>query len=1153
MSRSRETSDRDDGISGVCARRVEERGQRTRINEFADRFLRGFSSAIAAGSSLGGAHANERRAAAAAVNDVRAKVCSGDAAALSPGEAILKARREVGRISNEAYLQTGIMLLWAGDDPAEEDADHTLFPSSLGLDRDGDGALSDEALVELHTLQALEAEAGRTEEQLVQLLYGELLHRLVYFCCTPVLASWVYARTMQIMDAINSEPSSANELIEALKSAANHHKKGSSVATSDASTRDATRQERDKDQHRTYEKVRVALKSAIKALQSKSEVSSPSGNTEVRAVFMALADLTGEHAEKALDELLLDPIDTGSEWQTIISSHVNSFPGLERFQAFCNDNPGAAARQVLLGAYDDGRSMAANPTHFGDARDDPYALLRPDESHAVTDERNRYRMLSDVQARRSACSLARLLQTGSCHKPPPHITIQVDNRALPASPVYQVTNMPLQTFRRDNQSRIDELSQMALPVQAQASTMGLLRALRLKDGEGSAAVYTYSSLSSHLASRTNSHDAFVSFFSDNRNGLTPALWTPACLAARGDLPTPRVGHARVDVIGMHMATASFAAELDASLRRVIREESTEERWKANKWHWWRALLKLWALPALRTSYDTAHGGVDAQQQLSNEVDANGACTAVSMLRRAQVITTEASDVDKDPDHQRLVTYVPAFNMTLDIKPVPLGVLTMAAYRSTIAEPSASSPLPPVMSTINPKWCMEYDEEPAESASPITLHVLKSAEGMRDVGVARVPAFASMDGLGATVRATHVAMHQLSRARRNAKYFGEALQQMYGDAYDREDAKGAKGTKRSRVAPLVDDKERTRRAAIWEDALRELSVSGDRLLVFLKTMSGTLHEDVNQIIRLEDRTMEATQRQRRDQRRDERRRVDDFTQRTLGTMLQSVFGASRLRVDVDLHGDGEGGGVTGASSAGSKLAEELVVVSDDSAKRLQELMSGTNGLGALEAYQGLQQVLERARSRPMTLAEVVASMRGVLDDYRRDAMRQFDESNSERATGSLEQLAEPRNALIVRLRPEAFAAIRTAYELLTREMRHRGMAAHRIPTAYDCIEGDDMGLTNQFAVLCAYQLAHGRIFSSQQSVYVGQTPARMNQHMLRLSVQKMSLRAEEFARSGRTDGGFVSGGGNFLSPPAITSLNWRPVVGNGLSLAYPRLR
>ena len=274
---------------------------------------------------------------------------------------------------------------------------------------------------------------------------------------------------------------------------------------------------------------------------------------------------------------------------------------------------------------------------------------------------------------------------------------------------------------------------------------------------------------------------------------------------------------------------------------------------------------------------------------------------------------------------------------------------------------------------------------------------------------------------------------------------------------------------------------------------------------MSTPTQTLHEDVNQIIRLEDRTMEANQRMLREQRRDERRRISEFGQGILRAILQDVFRESRLRVDLDVTKTG----------AGVDVAQGLVVVSEEATKRVNDIASGATGLGFLEANVQLAHVLEQARARPTTLAGLLASVREVLDEHRRSVMSSLDESASASSRSSMEQLAEPRNSLLIRLRPETFAAIRTAYQTLCSELRAQGVPPMRIPTAYECIEGSNMELTNQFAVFAAYQLAHGRIFSSSQSVYVGATPAKMNQHMMRISLAKSVLRVKEHLRYGGT--------------------------------------
>ena len=66
-----------------------------------------------------------------------------------------------------------------------------------------------------------------------------------------------------------------------------------------------------------------------------------------------------------------------------------------------------------------------------------------------------------------------------------------------------------------------------------------------------------------------------------------------------------------------------------------------------------------------------------------------------------------------------------------------------------------------------------------------------------------------------------------------------------------DAFGAQGDDDGAPEPAVSSLvERERRGAIWEDALREMAISSDRLYNFLRTVSGTLHEDIQAVVEVE---------------------------------------------------------------------------------------------------------------------------------------------------------------------------------------------------------------------------------------------------------------------------------------------------------------
>ena len=251
-------------------------------------------------------------------------------------------------------------------------------------------------------------------------------------------------------------------------------------------------------------------------------------------------------------------------------------------------------------------------------------------------------------------------------------------------------------------------------------------------------------------------------------------------------------------------------------------------------------------------------------------------------------------------------------------------------------------------------------------------------------------------------------------------------------------------------------------------------------------------------------MEANHRMYREQRRDALRDSATFGQRIVDSVLSSVFKQSKLKVDLDL---------TNARSSAAEAAASLVVVSDEGIERVNELASGTSGLGFLEASSQLRQYMESRRGSPVALKTLLGDLREILDAHRSHALRALQASQDQSTRSSMEYLAEPKNSLVIRLKNETFAAVRTAYDLLRVELRGRGWSDSSIPTAFQCMEGPDASLCNQFAQLAAYQLSHGRTFSSSSAIYVGVNAARMNMQMLRTALAKMVNRVAENRRRG----------------------------------------
>ena len=244
-------------------------------------------------------------------------------------------------------------------------------------------------------------------------------------------------------------------------------------------------------------------------------------------------------------------------------------------------------------------------------------------------------------------------------------------------------------------------------------------------------------------------------------------------------------------------------------------------------------------------------------------------------------------------------------------------------------------------------------------------------------------------------------------------------------------------------------------------------------------------------------MEQTQRMQREQRRDALRQVNAFSQRIVDNVLRHIFKSSKLKVDLN------GGS---ADKAVADAGDSLVVISDEVLDRVQELSSASESLGFMHANQQLREHLEQRKGKPLKLRDLIQDLTGIMDDHRRHVLETLRITQEEGARATMQYLTEPRNSLVVRMRNETFASIRSAYEMLSVEMRTRGVGS-KCPSAYECVEGG-RELSTQFAQLCAYQLSHSRMFSSSSAIYVSQTAARANMYQLRIALNKTVRRAME---------------------------------------------
>lgn len=217
-------------------------------------------------------------------------------------------------------------------------------------------------------------------------------------------------------------------------------------------------------------------------------------------------------------------------------------------------------------------------------------------------------------------------------------------------------------------------------------------------------------------------------------------------------------------------------------------------------------------------------------------------------------------------------------------------------------------------------------------------------------------------------------------------------------------------------------------------------------------------------------------------------------------MQGVLKDSKLSIDINSDPD----------ALGRAAASELVVVNKEAVERVRELAQGSSGMPFFTQNVELERALGNG-SKPMRINALISTLQSLAENVRDTMMQGLDEQALDGARSTLEYLSKPRNSYLVRLKPEAFAAIKSAYTVFTTEWRIKYGMMYRRPSAWELVEGVDMNLTTAFAEFAAHKMAHSRLFGSSHAGYLGVTPARANATQLTVSLHRLISRAVEYVQ------------------------------------------
>jgi len=276
----------------------------------------------------------------------------------------------------------------------------------------------------------------------------------------------------------------------------------------------------------------------------------------------------------------------------------------------------------------------------------------------------------------------------------------------------------------------------------------------------------------------------------------------------------------------------------------------------------------------------------------------------------------------------------------------------------------------------------------------------------------------------------------------------------------------------------------RREGLWTEFHRHLSISQDRLWVFVRLLSGSIGGDVNEIITMADEASQQATKALQAQRVEVAKRVSDTQSKIVESVVGAMLKESRLALDAK--------------------ADNLVVMDTQARQDLRDLASGASGRPFFEANVACRN-LEK-KYEPMKLTQLLAS----LADVGRQMQRSLDTALTQPglASASLLELSHPSNSFFVSMKADASAAIRIAHERCNAELAARG--GGRRLALWELVEGGCPMLTTRFAEFTGHMLVQNRASTGVSAMYVSRMAIETNAMQARITLARLTNAAEVYA-------------------------------------------
>lgn len=311
-------------------------------------------------------------------------------------------------------------------------------------------------------------------------------------------------------------------------------------------------------------------------------------------------------------------------------------------------------------------------------------------------------------------------------------------------------------------------------------------------------------------------------------------------------------------------------------------------------------------------------------------------------------------------------------------------------------------------------------------------------------------------------------------------------------------KDKNSTSEGKKAFTSDNLARTRRTVIWNDALREACVSGDRLFAFVRQLSGVIHEQVDAVCVIDENLLV----QHQNKLRDRRSRIAERAAQEHMQLVKAVFSAVMR----------ESGLVLGIESGKTEKGDlsKLKVVSNTLRKQIADLAQGQGQEGFFGNSVRMEHLLASGTGE-ITLEDLFARLQAVGKALQ-SAVSSATSDDQPFNSVSMDFLSAPRNSMMLRYKPEALAAIKQAFEIFQREFGARFGSMMTPISAYELMEGNDDTLSTHFATFAAHMLVHSRMFGSSTAMYVGQWASASNAQVLKISLERLCRSAYAYRQT-----------------------------------------